>query len=164
MRATPLENKIAEIAAPVAEDLGLALVCVKIVGEDGNLNVTIMAEDNSGRLNVDDCARLSRALSAEMDVEDPINGAYRLEVSSPGIDRPLVREQDFENYIGFEAKLEADTPIQSGQKKFRGLLKGIENGNITIETDQGMAVVPFGTLKKAKLVLTDALMKRTSNA
>lgn len=163
MRLTPLENKIAEIASPVAQDLGLELVCVKITGEATNMTVTVMAEDNNGRLNVDDCAKLSRALSAEMDVEDPISGAYRLEVSSPGIDRPLVREKDFETYAGFEAKLESDTPLESGQKKFRGVLKGIENGDITIETDQGVAIVPLGTLKKAKLVLNDDLIKRTAN-
>ncbi len=164
MYYTPLETKIAEIAAPVAQDLGLCLVCVKIIGEDGNMTVTVMAEDSEGKLGVDDCAKLSRALSAEMDVEDPINGKYRLEVSSPGIDRPLMRESDFEKYIGFEAKLEADTPNESGQKKFRGILKGIkDNGEVTIDTDQGLFVVAFETLKKAKLVLNDELIKQTAN-
>jgi ribosome maturation factor RimP len=163
MRHTPLEHKIFELSQPVAGDMGLEIVAVKITGENGAQVVQIMAEDpKTRRLSVDLCAKLSRSLSAVMDVEDPINGAYRLEVSSPGIDRLLVREKDFEDYTGFDAKLEMDMPNENGQKRFRGVLKGIENGDITIATDQGEAVVPFNALKKAKLVLTEDLIKATA--
>lgn len=164
MNQTPLEKKITELAAPVAEDLGLEVVLVKIVGEGGSQNVQIMAEDPAtGNILLDDCAKLSKAVSAVMDVEDPIEGAYRLEVSSPGIDRPLVRLKDFEKYTGFEAKLETYMPTETGQKRFRGRLIGIENeSNIVLDTDQGQVVIAFDSLAKAKLVLTDELIKKTA--
>lgn len=165
MKSTPLESKITELAHPVAQDLGLEVVQVKIVGEGGSQNVQIMAEDpKTGRILLDDCAKLSRALSAVMDVEDPIDGEYRLEVSSPGIDRPLTRLKDFETYEGFDAKIESDTPNEIGQKRFRGILKGVKDEQILIDTDQGLAEVSFGSLTKAKLVLTDELIKKTANS
>lgn len=163
MRSTPLENKIASLAAPVAEDMGLAIVQVSIAGESGSQNVRIMAEDPATRnLGVDDCAKLSRALSAVLDVEDPIKGAYRLEVSSPGIDRPMVKAQDFETYKGFEVKLETSMPAENGQKRFRGRILGLkDDGNtILLDTDQGEAEIAFDTLTKAKLVLTDELINK----
>ncbi|MCB1531366.1 MAG: ribosome maturation factor RimP [Alphaproteobacteria bacterium] len=164
MKTTPLEKKIADLAAPVAQDLGLALVCVKIIGEGNSTSVQIMAEDpKTKRLGVDDCAKLSRAVSAVMDVEDPIEGAYRLEVSSPGIDRPLMKLEDFTTYEGFEAKVETNAPAENGQKRFRGILKGVKDEQILIDTDQGMAEIDFTTLTKAKLVLTDDLIKKTAN-
>ena len=132
MHSTPLENRIATIVRPVIADLGFALVQIKVNGE----LVQIMAEDPATHnLGVDDCAKISRAVSVVLDVEDPIKGAYRLEVSSPGIDRPLIRLTDFETYKGFEAKLETALPMPSGQKKFRGVLKGLEDETIKIETD-----------------------------
>lgn len=164
MKKTPLEQSIIDLANPIAEDMGLAIVAVKVTGANGGQNVQVMAEEpETGRLNIDKCAELSRALSAVMDVEDPINGAYKLEVSSPGIDRPLTRLQDFENYEGFEAKLETAMPTESGQKRFRGTLKGLNEDTILIDTDQGEAEIPFSALEKAKLVLTDELIKRTAN-
>lgn len=163
MRATPLENKIADIARPVAEDLGLDLVCVKIIGEAGGTNVQVMAEKTgTGGLGIEDCAKLSKALSAMLDVEDPITGAYRLEVSSPGIDRPLVRLEDFEKFKGFEARLESDTPTATGQRKFKGVLMGVNGEAVVIDTDLGTAEIPFHSLNKAKLVLTDKLIKETA--
>lgn len=163
MKATPLENRIKEIAEPAAQDMGLDLVCVKIIGEGGGRNVQIMAEDPATRrLDIDKCAALSKAISALMDVEDPIQGAYRLEVSSPGIDRPLVRPQDFETYKGLEAKLETAMPNENGQKRFRGILKDFDGKTITIDTEQGTAQIPFDALVKAKLVLTDELIKSTA--
>ena len=127
MRYTPLEEKIAKLAAPVIEDLGFSLHMVKITGEGNAQNVQVMAEDlETKNLGVDDAAKISRALSAVFDVEDPINGAYRLEVSSPGIDRALVKESDFENFKGFEAKIETLTPNENGQKRWRGIINGIE--------------------------------------
>ncbi len=164
MRQTPLERRLSEYAAPVIEDLGFELVCVKVIGADGSHTVQVMAEDpKTRRLGVDDAATISRALSAVFDVEDPINGAYRLEVSSPGIDRPLVKIEDFKDYEGFEAKIESDRPAENGQKKFRGRLKGLNGENILIETDQGPAEVAFASLVKAKLVLTDELIEKTAN-
>lgn len=163
MKATPLENRIAEIARPAAQDLGLDIVCVKILGEGGGMNVQVMAENPKTRnLGVEDCTKLSRALSALLDVEDPITGSYRLEVSSPGIDRPLVRLEDFETYKGFEAKLESDAPAENGQKRFKGILRGVNGESVVIDTDQGTAEIPFHSLNKAKLVLTDKLIKETA--
>ncbi len=164
MRSSPVEQKVFDIAVPVAQDLGLDIVCVKIIGEGGSRNVQVMAEDPETRkLNIDKCAELSRALSAVMDVEDPINGAYRLEVSSPGIDRPLMKIKDFDDFKGFEAKLETNTPTENGQKRFRGHIKGVQGTTVEIETDQGLAEIPFEHLVKAKLVLTDELIKATAN-
>ncbi len=164
MRYTPLEEKIARLAAPVIKDLGFALHMVKVNGEGNAQNVQIMAEDiNTKNLGVDDAAKISRALSAVFDVEDPINSAYRLEVSSPGIDRALINESDFENFKGFEAKIETMTPNADGQKRWRGVINGIENGQILVTTeDQGDTQIPFSALAKAKLVLTDELIKATA--
>ena len=164
MRQTPLEEKIAKMVMPVVEDLGFTFHSIKITGESGASLVQIMAEDNQTRnLLVDDAAKISRAISAMMDVEDPINGAYRLEVSSPGIDRTLVREKDFNDYKSFEIKLETLTPTETGQKRFRGILNGIENSNILVTTDQGDVEIPYSSLAHAKLVLTDDLIKATAN-
>jgi ribosome maturation factor RimP len=163
MKRTPLENKVTDIIEPVVADFGLALVCVRIIGEGGSRNVQIMAEDPATRrLDIDKCASLSKAVSAVLDVEDPIDGAYRLEVSSPGIDRPLVRLEDFETYAGHVAKLETAMPNENGQKKFRGTLKGVSGEKIAIDTDQGALEIEYGALVKAKLVLTDELIKSAS--
>ncbi|MCB1784023.1 MAG: ribosome maturation factor RimP [Alphaproteobacteria bacterium] len=163
MKTTPLEDKIAAIAAPVIEDLGFALHCVRVVGEGGAQNVQIMAENPATRnLGVDDAAKISRALSAALDVEDPVKGAYRLEISSPGIDRLLLNKKDFEDYKNFEAKIESTMPAENGQKKFRGRLQGMKDDNILLTTDQGDVEIPFATLAKAKLVLTDELIKATA--
>ena len=163
MKQTPLEAKIEQIINPVITDLGLELVSVKIIGEGGSRSVQIMAEDPATHnLGVDQCASISRAVSALLDVEDPIDGHYRLEVSSPGIDRMLIKLADFERYAGFEARLETNEPIATGQKRFKGILQGIENDIVKINTDQGEAEIPYGTIAKAKLVLTDALIKATA--
>ena len=164
MRYTPLEEKIVNIVKPVIEDLGFALHRVKITGDEGASIVQIMAEDvNTRNLMVDDAAKISRALSAIMDVEDPINGEYRLEVSSPGIDRMLITQKDFENYKGHEAKLELLTPDENGQKRFRGIVNGIKDNNVLVTTDTGEVELPYASLSQAKLVLTDELIKATAN-
>ncbi len=164
MRQTPLEQRLSTFAAPVIEDLGFSLVCIKTISEDGGQTVQIMAEDQATkRLGVDDAAKISRAISAVFDVEDPIKGAYRLEVSSPGIDRPLTRLEDFKTYEGFEAKVESDVAAENGQKRFRGVLQGINGENILIKTDEGEAEIPFENLTKGKLVMSDDLIKRTAN-
>ncbi len=164
MRYSPLENKIADLAKPVIEDLGFSLHRVKITGDGGAQAVQIMAEDKATKnLGVDDAAKISRALSAVFDVEDPINGAYRLEVSSPGIDRMLIEPEDYESYKSFDVKIETITPNENGQKRFRGILGGIKENKVLVTTDQGEVEIPHGTIAKAKLVLTDELIKATAN-
>lgn len=163
MKQTPLETKIEQIVRPVIDDMGLSLFSVKIIGEGGSKNVQIMAEDpKTKNLGVDQCAQISRAVSAIMDVEDPINGTYRLEVSSPGIDRPLRALEDFKTYQGYEVKLETDMPLLTGQKRFKGTLTGVEGETICINTEQGQAEIPFAIIAKAKLVLTEKLIKASA--
>ena len=164
MKTTPLESKIANIISPVVNDHGLSLVSVKIVGEGGSTNVQIMAENPATRnLGLEDCTKLSKAVSAVLDVEDPIEDNYVLEVSSPGIDRPLTRLEDFENFVGFEARVETDMPNENGQKRFKGTLKGLNGENILIETELGSFEIAFSSINKAKLLLTDELIKATAN-
>jgi ribosome maturation factor RimP len=161
---TPLEEKITHIITPVVEDMGFTLVSVKATGASGGMTLQIMAENpKTRRLGIEDCAQISKAVSAVLDVENPIEAAYRLEVSSPGIDRPLITRKDFEDYEGFEARLETDRPVtESGQKRFRGILKGLKGENICLDTEQGRAEIPLDSLIKAKLVLTDELIKATA--
>lgn len=158
-RLSGTENRVAELIAPVIADLGFELVRVKLLqGASGrSQTLQIMAERPDGTMNVDGCAKISRAVSALLDVEDPIRGEYVLEVSSPGIDRPLVRLQDFDKYAGFVAKVETSEPID-GRRRFRGLLKGIEGSNILLEGDDVVYTIAFDTIEKAKLVLTDELI------
>lgn len=165
MRLQPIEQKIADIVRPAIEDLGFSLFLVKLNGEAGSKTLQIMAEDPATRrLGVDDCAVISRAVSALMDVEDPISGAYRLEVSSPGIDRLLIRLEDFEAYKGFEAKVETDRPAaENGQKRFRGVVNGVKENHVLLQTDTGEVEIPYDSVHKAKLVLNDALIKATAN-
>jgi ribosome maturation factor RimP len=112
-------------------------------------------------MTVEDCATISRAVSAVLDVADPIEGAYSLEVSSPGVDRPLVRSGDFERFSGFEAKVECEPPIQ-GRKRFRGLLRGLEGGDVVIEEAGSRLSIPFASVKKAKLTLSAELLAHTA--
>ena len=117
----------------------------------------IMAERPEGWIEVDDCARISRAVSAVLDVEDPIAGEYVLEVSSPGIDRPLTRIKDFERYEGYEVKVETAEAID-GRKRFKGVLAGVQDGEVLIEIPEGVIGLDFDLLADAKLVLTDELI------
>lgn len=163
---TPLEIKLKELIKPVVEDIGFSLFHIQCIGgEQGSKTIQIMAEDPATKnLGVDDAAKISRAVSAVLDVEDPIDGAYRLEVSSPGIDRFLIHKDDFEHYKGFEAKIETKMPDENGQKRFRGRLNGMKDNIICLTTDQGEAEIPYSALAKAKLVLTDELIKATANS
>lgn len=162
MRQTPAEKKIFDIIEPIAQQKGLRLVCVNISGqEEGGKILQVMAESPETRaLGIDDCAALSREISAVMDVEDPIQGHYNLEVSSPGIDRPLVTLDDFETFRTLEAKVEIMPPIQ-GQKKFRGFIEAVEDDNVILRTDLDDIEIPFDTIQKAKLVLTDDLIEKS---
>jgi ribosome maturation factor RimP len=120
VKETGVEARVAAIVDPVAVSLGYSLVRVKITAENG-MTLQIMAEDGNGRFSINDCERLSKDLSPVLDVEDPIDREYHLEVSSPGIDRPLVRARDFERYIGHEAKIEM-ADLVDGRKRFRGII------------------------------------------
>lgn len=142
---------------PAAHDLGYRLVRVRVTGIRRK-RLQIMAERDDGVMLLDDCERLSRAISPVLDAADPINGEYDLEVSSPGIDRPLVRLADFERFAGHEAKLETAQMIE-GRKRFRGLLKGVEGDAIRVALAEGEAKIPFAWLADAKLVLTDKLIE-----
>lgn len=157
-KAADVENLI----APSLADMGFEIVRVQLTGSGrgGRQVLQIMAERLDGTMSVEDCAEVSRAASALLEVEDPIQGAYQLEVSSPGIDRPLTRLKDFERFAGFEAKLELQMPHE-GQRRFRGRLKGLEGDDtILLLLDEGERElkVSFAELAKAKLVLTDDLI------
>jgi ribosome maturation factor RimP len=164
MKLTPQEKRITDMIEPIVADHGLSLVSVRISGDSGMATLQVLAENPATRnLGLEDCAKLSRELAATLDVEDPIKGAYRLEVSSPGIDRPLTKEQDFRDFADNEIKVEIFPPL-GDQKRFRGLLKGIENGAIQLETETGPASLPLESIQKARLVLTDELLKKTKDA
>lgn len=147
---------IREIVEPVLEGLGYELVRISLAG--GNRpTLQVMAERADGGMGVDDCARISRELSAVLDVEDPIASQYVLEISSPGIDRPLTREKDFERFRGFEAKIETRAP-RDGRRRFKGRLGGVKEGQIILELDDQSLAFSFDDIQKAKLVLTDELI------
>jgi ribosome maturation factor RimP len=155
-----LENRVAEMAAPTLVDLGYELVRVQMGGGKSRPTLQIMAEPMDGRqMNVDDCSLISQQLSALFDVHDTIPGAYVLEVSSPGIDRPLTRVKDFENWQGHEAQIETQVRID-GRGRFRGIFKCRANG-ITLTQDGQAYDIDYSDVRKAKLVLTDELIKTT---
>lgn len=162
IKETGLEQRVARIIEPVANDLGYSLVRVRITQENG-MTLQIMAEDGNGRFAITDCERLSKDISPVLDVEDPIDREYHLEVSSPGIDRPLVRARDFATYIGHEAKIEL-TDLLDGRRRFRGTIKAVDADSVTVtlpdvpkDTDPDFKL-PLMLLAEAKLVMTDALM------
>jgi len=152
-----IDRRMAEIITPVIEDLGYELVRVRLMsGKESTLQ--IMADRPQGGIEVDDCSKISHALSAVLDVEDPILEAYTLEVSSPGIDRPLTRLKDFEMFEGYEAKIETEELID-GRRRFKGALAGVEGDEVLINVDEGTIGLQFDWLSDAKLVLTDDLIK-----
>ncbi|PWC89189.1 ribosome maturation factor RimP [Azospirillum sp. TSH100] len=151
-------GRIEQIITPSVEAMGYEVVRVQISGGQRSV-LQIMAERADGApMTVEDCADISRSVSALLDVEDPIREAYTLEVSSPGIDRPLTRLKDFERFAGFEARLESRMAID-GRKRFKGMLKGVEDGLVCIDTEQGAARLEFDNILRAKLVLTDELIR-----
>lgn len=152
-----LQQRLEALFAPTLESMGYEMVRVMFQGNT-RPTLQVMAERKDARpMTVDDCADISRALSALLDVEDPIQGAYALEVSSPGIDRPLTRPKDFDVWAGFEVKLEALAGVD-GRKRFRGKLLGVEGEDVRLLTDTGEVRVPLFDVKSAKLVLTDELI------
>jgi ribosome maturation factor RimP len=157
---TELERRIGDLLGPAAEGLGYELVRVMLAG-GGRLQVMAERRDG-GPMTIDDCERLSRTVSAILDVEDPISGAYTLEVSSPGIDRPLVRRKDWERWTGHVARVEMNEPLD-GRKRFKGVLLGVEGDDARLRLEDGAEVrLPLPRVARAKLVLTDALIAETN--
>lgn len=163
MRGKTAEDaRLLELLDPVAEAAGYEIVRLRLMGGSVQRRLQVMAErPEDGDMNVEDCAKLSRAISEVMDAADPISGEYVLEVSSPGVDRPLTRLKDFEAYEGYEARIELDR-LAENRKRFRGVLAGVEGDQVAIdlEGEEETALVPFAWIADAKLVLTDELMKR----
>ena len=154
--------RVAELIEPALSGSGFRLVRVAVSGREGK-TLQIMAERPDGTLTIADCEAISKEISPLLDVHDPIAGSYHLEVSSPGIDRPLVRPSDFEVWSGYEAKIEVKQPID-GRKRFRGMLEGFADGEVRIEVDLGEAGrnvigIPMALVGEARLVLTDELIR-----
>ena len=162
---TTMDERVLAIAEPVAKDLGFSIVRVRVMASKRSV-VQIMAERISdGQMSVANCASLSRELSSVFEVEDPIDGAYVLEVSSAGLDRPLTEMVHFERYKGMLARVELDRLVE-GRKRFRGILAGVDGDNIAIdlEKEDETALIPFEWISEAKLLITDALIKAGQQA
>lgn len=163
IRESGTEARVAGIVAPALGAIGFRLVRVRLLGQNG-LTLQIMAERPDGSMTIEDCEEASRALSAVLDVEDPIDKAYHLEVSSPGIDRPLVRRSDFEVAVGHLVKIETSILVE-GRKRFRGRITAADAQGVSIERDQPaygeapVVTIPYDTLDEARLVLTDELIR-----
>ncbi len=163
MRATPVEAKIRELIEEPVQDMGYTLVRIKQFARPRGSTLQVMAERKDGAaMTVEDCEDISRQVSALLDVEDPIKGNYNLEVSSPGIDRPLIRPEDFIKFTGFEVKLETSHPIE-GRKRFRGVLTGLKDEMVEMTVDKTDYSIPLDAVDEAKLVLTDELIKAHQN-
>jgi ribosome maturation factor RimP len=164
--------RVAMIAEPVLADLGYRLVRVRVSGLSG-CTVQIMAERPDGTMGIEDCEAVSRALSPALDAADPIESSYRLEISSPGVDRPLVRRSDFDRYAGHVAKIEMNIAVE-GRRRFRGVLLGTDGEQARLRRDDATAgeaadvLLPIEDMLEARLVLTDALvtesLRRSKNA
>ena len=154
-----------KIIDPIAEAMGYEVIRIALQNSARGeaMTLQIMAERPDGSMLVEDCAKLSREISVIMDVEDPISAEYVLEVSTPGIDRPLTRRKDFENYAGYEIKLELSVP-EAGRRRFRGKLGGISGDLVKIEVDGEVFEVDFNNIYRSKLVLTDELLATVSAA
>ena len=150
------DRRIASIIQPVIEGMGFELVRVRLIGGKTR-TLQIMADRPEGGIEVDDCAEISTAVSAVLDVEDPLADPYTLEVSSPGIDRPLTRLKDFDQWDGWEARIETEELID-GRKRFKGTLRGTEGDEVLIEIAEGLIGLKFDWLADAKLILTDELI------
>jgi ribosome maturation factor RimP len=165
---TGVDARIAEIVEPVLASIDMRLVRVRLSGQNG-LTLQIMAERSDGPMTVEDCEAASRAISPVLDVEDPVEKAYHLEMSSPGIDRPLVRKSDFVRWEGHLVRCDASVLI-NGRKRFRGFIRDVTDEGFTVERDQPVygeenrANIPFSALAEAKLVLTDELIRESLRA
>jgi ribosome maturation factor RimP len=156
-----LAARVAAIVSPVLAGLMFRLVRVRVSTAQGH-TVQIMAERSDGSMSIEECEAISRALSPVLDVADPVEGAYRLEISSPGLDRPLVRRSDFERHVGDVVKIELAAPL-NGRRRFRGTLAGVDDGAARLRSEDGQdgavdVALPFEAMLDARLVLTDALI------
>ncbi|MBM6593876.1 ribosome maturation factor RimP [Microvirga pudoricolor] len=162
---TGVAARVAALVEPAIEDLGFHLVRVRVTPTNG-CTVQIMAERPDGTMSVDDCETVSKTISPILDLEDPVAQAYYLEVSSPGIDRPLVRASDFERWIGYDAKIEMAVPL-NGRKRFRGFIRGVEDGFALVELpdvkegEERLVRLPLTDLGESRLVLTDDLIRES---
>ena len=153
-----MDKKLAELLNPILEDLGFEMVRVRL--SDGNPStLQIMADRLDGQIGVDELAEINTSVGTILDVEDPIPENYTLEISSPGIDRPLTRKKDFDSFQGFEAKLET-TELIDGRRRFRGVLAGVNNDEVLINLEEGTIGLKFTWLSEARLVLSDDLIKK----
>ena len=168
VRETGVDARVASIVEPVLNSAGYRLVRVRLSGMNG-LTLQIMAERADGTMTVEDCENVSRMISPLLDVEDPIDRAYHLEVSSPGIDRPLVRMSDFARWSGHMAKIDTSV-IVAGRKRFRGTITGLSQDSVTLESDKAsfgdsmVADIPLDTIADARLILTDELIRAALKA
>ncbi len=151
-----IDRRVAEIVIPTIEGMGFELVRLRIMSGKAT-TLQIMIERPDGGIEVDECAKVSLALSAVLDVDDPIESEYSLEVSSPGIDRPLTRLKDFDRFNGYEVKL-VTSELIDGRKRFNGTLRGVENNEVLVEIPEGTIGLDFDWLTEAKLLLTDELI------
>jgi ribosome maturation factor RimP len=154
-------ERIERLLGPSLQAMGYEIVRIVISGKH-RPTLQVMAERSDGRpMTVEDCADISRQASAILDVEDPIRSSYTLEVSSPGLDRPLTRPKDFERFAGYEARLETRQPID-GRRRFTGRILGIEGETVRLKDEAGEIALPYGQIHKARLVLTDELLKNAA--
>ena len=153
-----MDKKLAELLNPILDDLGFEMVRIRLSSGDPS-TLQIMADRLNGQIMVDDLANISTSIGTILDVEDPIAENYTLEISSPGIDRPLTRKKDFDNYQGFEAKLET-TELIDGRRRFKGILAGISKDEVLINLEEGTVGLKFNWLSDARLVLSDDLIKQ----
>ncbi len=152
------ETRVQTLIEPTVEDMGFEVVRVRVSGTVRPV-LEVMAEPSDGSpMTVEGCASISRAISAVLDVEDPISSAYTLEVSSPGVDRPLTRPKDFERFAGFDAKVELQQPVD-GQRRYSGRLGGLDDqGHVIVGEGEAQVRVPLADVRRAKLIMTDALL------
>ncbi len=157
-------DRVDKMIAPALEGMGYDVVRVQLSGDGHRRQLQVMAErhDNAA-MTVEDCAAISHMVSALLDAEDPIDGSYVLEVSSPGIDRPLTRPRDFERFSGHVARIELRSMVD-GRRRFRGRLQGIEDGLVRLETEGESVALPVEEIAKAKLVITDELLAASGGA
>ena len=153
-----MDKKLAELLNPILEDLGFEMVRVRL--SNGNPStLQIMADRLDGQIGVDELAEINTSVGTVLDVEDPIPENYTLEISSPGIDRPLTRKKDFDSFQGFEAKVET-TELIDGRRRFRGVLAGVNNDEVLINLEEGTIGLKFTWLSDARLVISDDLIKK----
>ena len=161
---TALENKLTEMITPLLEQLGFELVHLTLEGQGRGRTLQILAEDpKTQTLDLDSCAELSRTIGTHLEVEDIIKGAYRLEISSPGIARPLVKPAHYARYNGFDVQIDTHVPINN-QKRYHGKITASDNDTVTVETDTKTVTLAFADIARARLKLTDALLKASRPA